>query len=73
MRSRHRAGRAHGLAVAGLSAVRTPMEWGQVETLLISPDLPVDTADELIELEVVDAISTETVRQALKKTNSSRT
>jgi hypothetical protein len=30
-------------------------------------------ADRLVELEVVDAISTETVRQALKKTNSSRT
>jgi transposase len=30
-------------------------------------------ADRLVELEVVDTISTETVRQALKKTNSSRT
>src|ERR1700736_2330297 len=30
-------------------------------------------ADRLVELAVVDAISTETVRQALKKTNSSRT
>jgi hypothetical protein len=30
-------------------------------------------ADRLVELEVVDAISTETVRQVLKKTNSSRT
>jgi transposase len=30
-------------------------------------------ADRLIELEIVDTISTETVRQALKKTNSSRT
>jgi len=29
-------------------------------------------ADQLVELEVVDTISTETVRQALKKTNSSR-
>ena len=29
-------------------------------------------ADKLVELEVVDTISTETVRQALKKTNSSR-
>ena len=29
-------------------------------------------ADKLVELEVVDAISTETVRQVLKKTNSSR-
>jgi transposase len=30
-------------------------------------------ADQLVELEVVDAISTETVRQVLKKTNLSRT
>jgi transposase len=30
-------------------------------------------ADQLVELEVVDTISTETVRQVLKKTNSSRT
>ncbi len=30
-------------------------------------------ADRLVELAVVDAISTETVRQVLKKTNSSRT
>ena len=30
-------------------------------------------ADRLVELQVVDTISTETVRQALKKTNSSRT
>jgi hypothetical protein len=30
-------------------------------------------ADRLVELEIVDAISTETVRQALKKTNLSRT
>jgi hypothetical protein len=30
-------------------------------------------ADRLVELEVVDTISTETVRQALKKTSSSRT
>lgn len=30
-------------------------------------------ADRLVELQVVDAISTETVRQVLKKTNSSRT
>jgi transposase len=29
-------------------------------------------ADKLVELEVVDTVSTETVRQALKKTNSSR-
>ena len=30
-------------------------------------------ADRLVELQVVDTISTETVRQALKKTNSGRT
>lgn len=30
-------------------------------------------ADQLIELEIVDTIATETVRQTLKKTNSSRT
>jgi transposase len=30
-------------------------------------------ADQLVELEIVDTISTETVRQVLKKTNSSRT
>ena len=30
-------------------------------------------ADELVELEVVDAVSHETVRQTLKKTSSSRT
>jgi transposase len=30
-------------------------------------------ADQLVELEIVDTISTETVRQMLKKTNSSRT
>jgi transposase len=30
-------------------------------------------AEQLVELEVVDTISTETVRQVLKKTNSSRT
>ena len=30
-------------------------------------------ADRLVELEIVDTISTETVRQVLKKTNSSRT
>jgi transposase len=30
-------------------------------------------ADQLVELEIVDTIATETVRQVLKKTNSSRT
>src|SRR5437868_10552461 len=30
-------------------------------------------ADQLVELEIVDTISTETVRQVLKKTNSNRT
>jgi hypothetical protein len=30
-------------------------------------------ADQLIELEIIDTISTETVRQVLKKTSSSRT
>ncbi|OLE22398.1 MAG: hypothetical protein AUG44_24920 [Actinobacteria bacterium 13_1_20CM_3_71_11] len=44
----YRAGRAHGLAVAGVSEVRTPLEWGQVETLLIAPGLPDDTGDGLI-------------------------
>ena len=29
------------------------------------------TADQLVECEIVDSISTETVRQTLKKTNSS--
>jgi hypothetical protein len=29
-------------------------------------------ADELVELEIVDAVSDETVRRALKKTRSSR-
>ncbi len=44
----YRAGLAHGLAVAGLSALRTPLEWGQVETLLLHPDVPGETADGLI-------------------------
>jgi Bacterial archaeo-eukaryotic release factor family 2 len=44
----YRAGRAHGLAVAGRSAVRTPLEWGQVKTLLLSPDLPAEAADGLV-------------------------
>jgi hypothetical protein len=29
-------------------------------------------ADQLVELEIVDTVSTETIRRALKKTNSSR-
>jgi hypothetical protein len=44
----YRAGRAHGLAVAGLPEVRTALEWGQVETLLISPELPDEQVDELV-------------------------
>jgi release factor family 2 len=48
----YRAGLAHGLAVAGLAAVRTPLDWAQVQTLLISPDLPEELADELIEAAV---------------------
>jgi len=44
----YRAGRAHGLAVAGVAAVRTPLEWGQVETLLISTELPDDPGEELV-------------------------
>jgi len=44
----YRAGLAHGLAVAGLAATGTPLEWGQVETLLLHPDLPTETADRLI-------------------------
>ena len=44
----YRAGRAHGLAVAGLSEIRTPLEWGQVETLLVSTELPDDPGDELV-------------------------
>jgi peptide subunit release factor 1 (eRF1) len=45
----YREGLAHGLAVAGLAAVRTPLEWAQVQTLLISPQLPDEVAEELIE------------------------
>ena len=44
----YRAGRAHGLAVAGLTEVRTPLEWGQVATLLLDPALPDETADPLV-------------------------
>jgi hypothetical protein len=44
----YRMGRAHGLAVAGRSAVRTPLEWGQVKTLLLSPELPAEAADGLV-------------------------
>jgi hypothetical protein len=44
----YRAGRAHGRAVAGLDAVRTPLDWGQVETLLIGPELPDEPGDELV-------------------------
>jgi hypothetical protein len=44
----YRAGRPHGLAVAGRVAVRVPLAWSQVQTLLISPDLPDDPGDELV-------------------------
>jgi hypothetical protein len=45
---RYRAGRAHALAVAGPAAVGTPLEWGQVDTLLLNPGVPEDAADPLI-------------------------
>jgi hypothetical protein len=44
----YRAGRAHGLAVAGAAEVRNALEWGRVETLLISTELPADPGDELV-------------------------
>jgi hypothetical protein len=50
----YRAGRAHGLAVAGLSEVRTPLEWGQVETLLVGTELPDDPGDELVAAAVTE-------------------
>ncbi len=50
----YRAGRAHGLAVAGRSAVRTPLEWGQVKTLLLSPELPAEAADGLVQAAVTE-------------------
>lgn len=48
----YRAGLAHGLAVAGVAAVRTPLAWAQVQTLLISPDVPEEVADDLIQAAV---------------------
>ena len=44
----YRAGLAHGLAVGGLAAVRTPLEWGQVQTLLLHRDVAGGTADPLV-------------------------
>jgi len=43
-----RAGLAHGYAVAGLNAIRTPLAWAQVETLLLNPGVPGEVADELV-------------------------
>jgi hypothetical protein len=45
---RYRAGRAHALSVAGPVALGTPLEWGQVDTVLLNPGVPEDTADRLI-------------------------
>jgi hypothetical protein len=50
----YRAGRANGIAVAGRSAVRTPLEWGQVKTLLLSPQLPAEAADDLVRAAVAE-------------------
>ncbi|MEN3310609.1 MAG: hypothetical protein V7603_6811 [Micromonosporaceae bacterium] len=47
---RYRAGRAHGLAVAGPDEVRRALEWGQVDTLLVDREVPVP--DEFVRLAV---------------------